>query len=137
MARYSGLRQECAKALDKDFLDLSVPERLALVQVLHAMGPEGQVVVRGSDVFCPRPSPKKDAPLMLVAEPGSVCVPGGCLCVFMFMLFWFRVNQGCVTLRPHPHAVAFVQKRMQHCDCSRAQGCQKVAARRTRGGACV
>ena len=106
MARYSGLRQECAKALDKDFLDLSVPERLALVQVLHAMGPEGQVVVRGSDVFCPRPSPKKDASLMLVAEPGSVCVPGGCMCVFIFMFFGsvsIRAASLCVLTRTLLH----------------------------------
>ena len=106
MARYSGLRQECAKALDKDFLDLSVPERLALVQVLHAMGPEGQVVVRGSDVFCPRPSPKKDAPLMLVAEPGSVCLPGACMCIFIFMFFCYesvRAASLCILTRTLLH----------------------------------
>jgi len=35
------VRTQCIKALEKDFFEISVPERLALVQVLDAMGSQG------------------------------------------------------------------------------------------------
>ena len=72
-SKYSSLRRGLIDALDKEFLDLPVSERLALVQVLHGMGTEGRRLMEGIELFCPEASPQKDAALLLVAEPGSGC----------------------------------------------------------------
>ena len=68
---YSEIRDGCLKALQDEWYQMPIQERLAIVQVLHVMDGEGKQLVQGSRSSCPFPPPRRDAPGLLVSEEGS------------------------------------------------------------------